>query len=230
MGEAAATSAKVILEYIRTLIWPVIVILALLIFASDVSKILREGEISVGNVKIIGQRINQISENAQTELDEIRAELAALQEQGDTASTVKTEAEDLERRVEQLGDNIGREFQQIQRALQPATRETASRNGDEDPAATIAAEHEDRGFHCLIERDIRGALEAFGAAKKTCPEYHNVAEIHRLLSSRQRSLAGAGEDQQKEVWSDIYRTILKDYSWGMSKEYRTQFRDYLAES
>lgn len=79
-----------------------------------------------------------------------------------------------------------------------------------DPETAPAPEAERAGFAALVQQDHATALAAFRRAEEAWPEYHNVAEIRRLLERVQPA--------SDAEWRALYRTILTDYSWGMPAE------------
>jgi len=83
------------------------------------------------------------------------------------------------------------------------------------PGAEDAPSLERRGFEALLANDIPAAREAFAAAEKAWPEYHNVAEIHDLLSRLSETLPRGSNSLPADVHRETLRLILQDYSWGM---------------
>ena len=81
------------------------------------------------------------------------------------------------------------------------------------PGAANAPDLERRGFEALLANDIRAARDAFRAAEKAWPEYHNVAEIARtldgLMKPGQAAIDGVLEPAAVKM---LYRQILRDYS------------------
>jgi hypothetical protein len=82
---------------------------------------------------------------------------------------------------------------------------------------------EKQGFEALLNRDFSGAEQALSQAVRLWPEYHNVAEVRKLLLSNQAKLK-AGDDQ---AWKEIYAAIIGRYSWGLSPIYLTRVREAL---
>ena len=76
------------------------------------------------------------------------------------------------------------------------------------------------GFLALLDRDINGAITAFDNAHKIWPDYHNVAELKRLLLSKQRRLA----DRKSTEWKKLYQVIVEKYSWGMDRDLLTKMK------
>lgn len=90
------------------------------------------------------------------------------------------------------------------------------------PGAEDAPTLERQGFEALLENDIPAARDAFAAAEKAWPEYHNVAEIHRLLAKVSGGLRPGTESLPEAEHHKVMRTIMQDYSWGMPPAIRTK--------
>jgi hypothetical protein len=85
-----------------------------------------------------------------------------------------------------------------------------------DPTTASAPEAERVGFDALLARDHDAALAAFRRAEAAWPDYHNVAEIRRLLERT--------TPESPAAWRDLYDTILTDYVWGMPEDQREAMR------
>jgi hypothetical protein len=85
-----------------------------------------------------------------------------------------------------------------------------------DPATASAPEAERVGFDALLARDHAAALAAFRRAEAAWPDYHNVAEIRRLLERTSPASDAA--------WHTLYETILTEYVWGMPEDQRRAMR------
>jgi|GEM_PF-5237252 len=84
------------------------------------------------------------------------------------------------------------------------------------PGAADAPTLERQGFEALLNNDIRAAYEAFRAAEKAWPEYHNVAEIARVLGKiLEPGQPGADGILGPASLKALYEEVLRDYSWGM---------------
>ena len=82
--------------------------------------------------------------------------------------------------------------------------------------SSSASDLERSGFQNLIAGQYEQALADFAEAEKVYPEYHNVAEIARLLRREQQSLS------DPEARERVLRRILAEYSWGMSPELKSR--------
>lgn len=218
---------RIILDYLRVLMWPAVLVVVILIYQSDVREILRNREVKVAGVFEIGKKVEQIEENASEELADIRALLEALSNQSPSdaeivVADIGTKLTNIERNLSQQVEQIKRAQQQAQ-TVPPISREQlAPRLAPEESAATL----ERSGFEALLERDVTAARAAFEAAYTRLPDFHNVDEIRKLLREKEQNLA----DPDSTAWSQLYRIILSDLSWGLPKELRPEFRKRATES
>lgn len=90
------------------------------------------------------------------------------------------------------------------------------------PGAKDAPTLERQGFEALLANDIPAARDAFAAAEKAWSEYHNVAEIHRLLTEVSAQLRPGSRSLPPAELHEVMRLILRDFSWGMPPAIRTQ--------
>ena len=93
------------------------------------------------------------------------------------------------------------------------------------PGASNTPELERQGFEALLAKDIRAARDAFRAAEKAWPEYHNVAEIARVLDT----LLKPGQPGQDGILGPtslkaLYNQVLRDYSWGMPPDLKARMQ------
>lgn len=216
---------RLILDYLRALIWPVAVVVALIAYGPQIEEILAEREVDLFGLRI-GERLHQIDVNVQQEIRDIRAQLVELRQAPEAEKPAI--AERLAAQVESLEANLGREIRQIRQEAPSAAPEPAPAPGQR-PAAResslptgelSAADYERQGFSALIDRDAPRALANFDAAWRAFPRYHNVEEIRNLLEQRLDEL----QDPDSRAWQDVYRTILARYSWGMPPEARGAMR------
>lgn len=90
------------------------------------------------------------------------------------------------------------------------------------PSASDAPALERKGFEALLDNDIPAARDAFAAAEKAWPEYHNVAEIRALLDRLAKTLPAGVKSLPVDTHRETLKTILNDYSWGMPADLRTR--------
>ncbi len=216
---------RLLLDYLRALIWPIAVVVALIAYGPQIEKILTEREVDLFGLRI-GERLQQIDVNVQQEIQDIRAQLAELRDA--PAAEKQAIAERLVAQVESLEANLGREIRQI-REETPAAAPEAAPGAPQPPTERAsrlptgersAADYERQGFSALIERNATRALANFDAAWRAFPRYHNVEEIRNLLERRLDQL----QDPDSPAWPDLYRTILTKHSWGMPQEAREAMR------
>lgn len=221
---------RLILDYVRTFMWPVLVLVLLFGYGDRIWNLLDSREFELAGVLKLGQQVSQIKENTNEELDDIRALLAAVQTGGGSTTRI---VRDIETKLGKVERNLEREVQQIRSvdtrqaarssSVQKSIRPSVASSG-KDAARAQALERE--GFEALLKRDIAAARTAFGAAFAAYPEYHNVKEISALLDSKQASLA----NPRSREWDTLNQRILTDLSWGMPTDLRPRFRSSVTRS
>jgi len=214
---------RLVLDYIKAFLWPVVAVIVVLIYQDDVRKILLEREVDIFGLRI-GERVEQIEFQALAEIDDIRLLLETQQAESSAAASPEL-AEDISTKLSSLERNLSREIAQVQseqqamQAAPPAQRQAAAPEAA-DSRATLAAAAERRGFEALIRHDVVEAIAAFDDARSIWPEYHNVAEIGRTLRKLQDRLA----DPESPAWQQVYREVLTRYSWGLPADLRNAIR------
>jgi len=194
--------AKIILEYIKVLIWPFILIMGFYFYSEKLFGLIENREIDAFGLKI-GKQLDDVSSN-------YKAELEALK------TSIKNSKDSfLLKKVEIIEINLERELTQV--------KQTALNK--EAPSSTIArktkvAKLERDGFIAIINRDQNGAISAFSEASNLWPDYHNVSEIEKLLQKNKQRLSN---DKSAEAWNRVIKTISEQYSWGMPNDIRVQF-------
>lgn len=213
---------RLILDYLRTFLWPMVVLVVILVYRDDVRTILNTREVKVAGVFELGQQVAQIEEQTSEELADIGSLLEALRSRsGAEAEAVVSDIESKLSKVERnLNQQVGRIQSASQQQVQAPVRSPPEPPMSATAAGQSAAELERQGFQALLDKDLPAAAEAFAAAFKRWPDYHNVDEINKLLRGHARGAAQLDET----TWSKLYRTILTDLSWGMPKGLRPEFR------
>ncbi|GAB4394654.1 MAG: hypothetical protein Tsb0032_21810 [Kiloniellaceae bacterium] len=213
---------RLVLDYIKAFMWPVVAIIVVLIYQDDVRQILSEREVDIFGLRI-GERVEQIESQAMAEIEDLRLLLEAQQAALDAEAAPELRA-DIETKLQSLENNLSREIARLQveqQALQaapPAQRQiTVEAEGNR---ASRAAAAERRGFEALLDREVRTALQAFEEARAIWPDYHNVAEIARLLDRQREQL----DSPDSPAWPQLYREILTRYSWGLPEDIRAEIR------
>lgn len=221
---------RLILDYLRTFMWPLLIAGLLLGYGDKVWDLLGNREVEVAGLFKIGQQVAQIKENTNEELNDIRALLGAVRNgDGSTTKIVR----DIEAKLGKVERNLEREVRQInsadttQAAPSPSAKKSITAPKPAPAAAAAKAQVLERqGFEALLKRDVAAARKAFGAAFAAYPEYHNVKEIGALLESKHTELA----DPRSLEWDRLNQRILTDLSWGMPSELRPRFRSAVTRS
>jgi hypothetical protein len=218
----AESNARLILDYVKVMMWPLIFLGIFLTSRQELLDIVSNREVDAFGLRI-GERVTEVQANASTELEEITRMIQELRDDDVAEPAV---AEQIAARVDSLSRNLERDITQIseaaapRRLLTPASASSAERRG------VLAANSEARGFNALLRMDLDGAVDAFSEAEEAWPEYHNVAEIHRLLVTiREEAGAASNETGTEQLWKELYTTLLTSYSWGMSADIRQRMRD-----
>lgn len=219
MENNAESRARLILDYIRTLLWPVILVIAVVAYKDDVFEILKEREIEVAGLRI-GQRVSEVKSNFQAEMEDLRKMVEELAKADSGTGDDAARAEHVLERISGLERNLQREFTQIQEQTAVAGRAGTPALTKPPESREQAGVWEGRGFAALLNKDVDEAIAAFEQAKLAWPDYHNVAEIERFLQTRRNDLAAGSTD----AWKDVYQTILTRFSWGMPTPVREQMR------
>jgi hypothetical protein len=77
----------------------------------------------------------------------------------------------------------------------------------------------------LLAQDLRSARDAFRAAERAWPEYHNVAEIAGVLDKLlQPGQPGADGILGPASLKALYEEVLRDYSWGMPQDLKARLQ------
>lgn len=211
-GKNTYEAAKLVLEYIRVFMWPVVLIIALFLFKEDVAKIFREREIEVAGLKI-GQRINEVKENlnnietnAQIELTDIRELVEELKTVAVQSPTDIPQASDnVTEKIEALSANLDKEIGRLRQETM-TVQENVPQEQSPPNQKQRAKSLELQGFQELLAKNIDGAIEAFTKAETFWPDYHNVAEIKRLLLSERKTLSASSNTTDTIVWKELYKT------------------------
>ncbi len=213
---------RLVLDYLRTLLWPAVVLGVVLIYQDDVRKILETREVKVAGVFELGQQVAQIEDNTSEELADIGSLLAALRAR--SGAEVEVLVSDIESKLSKVEQNLNKQVEEIQVAQQQVQLpvEAPAKGRPSSPTdVETADDFERRGFEALLAQDVKAAMNAFEAAYARWPTYHNVDEIRKLLQQHQRALA----EHDPDAWATVYRAILSDYSWGMPKDLRPEYRE-----
>ncbi|TQV82099.1 hypothetical protein [Denitrobaculum tricleocarpae] len=220
---------RLVLDYLKTFMWPVIALVVVILFQDDVRGILENREVELAGVVRIGPQIEQLQQQATEEIADIRALLQTQTERGGGADpeAAGQVTADIENKLTKLSSRLTRGVEQIQQ-----TAPVVVRNQGVTPAAAQeerlqrVSALERHGFSALLDRDVQAAIKAFGEAVAIWPEYHNVSAVSDLLTTWENELS----DAQSPKWSELYRTVLTDLSWGMPSDLRPEFRSLATKS
>ena len=212
---------RLILEYIRAFLWPVVALVVILVYQDDVRTLLQERQVDIFGLRI-GERVEQIESRALAEISDIKALLDEQQSRLSGSGSPEVLA-DVGAKLSSLERNLSREIasvQAVQSVPAAALPERSVAAVEPNTRSERAAAAERQGFEALIQRDLGAATRAFEQARTIWPDYHNVAEISRLLSAT----------RAEPDWPELYRTILTQYSWGLPEDLRPALREGAAQA
>lgn len=220
MSEAESPYAlgRLILDYIRSFLWPAVALIVVFVYQDDVRTLLFERQVDIFGLRI-GERVQEVESQALAEIADIRALLDELQ----TDAATPELQQDIGEKLTQFERNLSREIAQVRTApaaAAPVPVAAAVQAPAADARSERAGAAERAGFEALLARDADAALRHFDAARGIWPEYHNVAEIGRLLRKWEERLSS----RPQEAWPALYREILTRYSWGMPNDLRPALR------
>jgi len=163
--------AGLVLDSVRTLLWPVLIVWAFFAFQDDILEILRAREVEVAGAFKVGQRIDDLARHTESELADLERMLTALRSAPDDPERVRAVSEAATARLKALQRDVTREAAQIrtENISPPEARPDASATPTTDPRAQ-AREFEAVGFERLLARDLDGAREAFADAARRWPD------------------------------------------------------------
>jgi hypothetical protein len=192
---------NLILEYVKVLLWPVILIAGFAFYSDKLFGIIENREIDAFGLKI-GNRLEEVVSNYKTELEALKIDIS---DSNDSA---------LLKKVEIIEMNLDRGLTQVKQAA--LTKEDPSSSNIRKERV---AKFERNGFTAIISRDVVGAITAFSDASDVWPTYHNVSEIRTLLVINKQKLDG---DDSKAAWTEVIKKINDEYSWGIPSDIRKQ--------
>lgn len=239
---------RLILDYLRTFMWPVIVVALAIFYFEDLMEVIKGREVNIFGLEV-GPAVAQLQETTKQELADLQALVAELKanyrreleaagrsETGAPAEAVVSEqtqqaAQAVETKLSSLRANLDREAQALreaaiqqalpqQTAVPPSPVQMAPVPGLPTARSEQAAAFERAGFQAILERRLDEAIRAFERAREAWPEYHNADEIANYLARMQANQAPLDDAD----WAAIDRTMLTRYSWGMPADLRDTFR------
>jgi tetratricopeptide (TPR) repeat protein len=114
----------------------------------------------------------------------------------------------------QIADGIKVE-EKIDRANSPLSAADNNTSQELKSVKLTADDFEKLGFENLRDKNYEKAKENFKSSYEIYPTLHNVYEITRLLDKINPT--------DNNSWNQIYSIILKNYSWGIPADIRTDF-------
>ncbi|GAB2198491.1 hypothetical protein [Sessilibacter sp. MAH4] len=189
--------ARLILDFLKTSIWPIVTLVFFLVYGDRVLSILSSREIDVFGVQI-GQQINNFSHVHEQQISDLKRELLVRQPQLQEANI-----DWLTQELDKISVNVNSDLTAMR------SQTTEPEKFDKIDQHNQAQIEEKRGFDALLNRDIDSAITAFDKARKLWPQYHNVDEIYRLLEQYK------GKLNQKDQWKLFCEELTGKYSWGM---------------
>lgn len=193
--------AKIILEYIKILMWPAILVIIVFTYEETILDLIKNREIDAFGLKI-GPRIEDISKNYVTAVDDI---VAGIDDTEDNRTLLI--------KLDSLRKNVTKELSLVQEQTAPTLIE-----GRVVSKLVSVAKHERLGFEAILGQDVDSAIQQFGLASTTWPDYHNVSEIEKQLIKAKATL------NTNENWSKFNKLVLQKYSWGMPADLRSKFK------
>ena len=195
--------ARLILDYLKVLLWPLVLLFALLFYGDQIVEILETRNVNAFGVSISGD-LNSLSENYEQEISSLKKQIAELESDN---------KDQLINKLDRISGNVKQEISLMR------TKITNPESGALIDKKQQAITAERQGFEAIVKGDIDQALARFAQAKELWPTYHNVVEIYRLLTNNARVLSGAGRDVP-EQWAKVCGVILEKYSWGIPPDIR----------
>ena len=171
---------ELILEAIKILLWPILIVIAAIFLQDDVIEILKGRTWKIGILEV-GDRIGALENDVQNELVEQKDYLNKILDNSSDSNKVRAYVQQALSSIEHAQIGVKEEMRTIQDAI-PERRQSqvvSPQTTEEKPKT--AQGWEDLGFNKLVEQEIGDAIEAFTESEKLWPNYHNVSEIRRLL-------------------------------------------------
>lgn len=214
--------AMLVLEYLKVIIWPALLLAGVLMFKPQIVDILKTRELSLGPVTV-GKKIEDIGDSMQQQLAVQKRYIEQIDANANDPALVRENARWLLGVIPSVQKNVGQDIDALKNEIQ-AGGTAPSRGGVAAPTESpkTARDWELKGFEALLAKDVDAAISAFSQAEALSPTYHNVAEIHRLLADKRELLKAKDAD-----WKSVYKPIAGRYSWGMPAEFMNRLKNEL---
>ncbi len=207
--------AEFILEVIKLLLWPTLIVIAVMWLQDDVIDLLKSRTWKIGIIEV-GNKIENLENTVQGELILQKDYLIKILNNSSDSTKVREYVHLAMGSIENAQSGVKKDIQSIQETI-PERRESqlvSQQTMEEKPKTAKRWEY--LGFNNLVEMEIDDAIEAFTESEKLWPNYHNVSEI-RLLLVEKREILKAKDSPE---WRALYNEILEKYSWGMPSDIR----------
>jgi hypothetical protein len=135
-----------------------------------------------------------------TKILDVAEKIAQAEIDGEQAKTAKAAAKEAEEKADQEKSKVKLEKLEL--------TEGASRSESESNRSSVV-DWERKGFRCIANKDIDGAMLSFDEAYNIYPTYHSVAEIRELLKNQKNKLA----DPKAKEWKTVIDKIVRSYGW-----------------
>jgi replication initiation and membrane attachment protein DnaB len=216
------TKPEFILESIKVFMWPVIILIALFWFGSDLKEMLSNRSFKIGMVEV-GDRISNLEGSVQGGLISQKDVLNQILENANDSVKVRELTEKALQDIKNTQIDIQEEIQNISKAVPELSQATPEQVKSSSAKTLTAQDWEEKGFQALLNRNIDGVIQALTESEKIRPNLHNVSEIRRLMVKNKVSLS----DPTSEQWKIVYAEILEKYSWGLPSSARQQMEAYI---
>ena len=229
MKMAEKSRTELMLEVIKILIWPVLIVSGIFWLGDDFKEILKSRTWKIGGVIEVGDRISNLQSTLQDELISQKDALNKIIANSADPVKVRNLAAAALKDIESAQKGVAKEIENIQQTIPETQRQLSGQSFPQEANRKnprTARDWENIGFKHLISRDVASAIQAFSEAEKIWPDYHNVSEIRQLLVRNKELL----ETKESAAWKELYQTLLRQYSWGMPPEIRQEVQKNLQQT
>lgn len=196
--------AKLVLDYIKALMWPMILAIVLFMYSDEVLEIISTREVDAFGLKL-GGTLDNLAETYEAEIAVLKSQIAEFE------SNNEGQKGELISKLNSISSNVRQDLTALRSKVESPSNDVTT-NKEEAMAA------EQQGFEALKNKNIDLAIAQFAIAKEKWPNYHNVDELHTLLNRMRGQLRSPAQ------WQKLYQTILTNYSWGMTKSVRAELQ------
>ncbi len=198
--------ARILLEYIKILIWPSILVASFYFYGDELINILKNREVDAFGLRI-GSQIEDISKNYEEQISQLKEELEGRSDSQDLLDKVQSMESSLEKQLAHVKSTALLDQTSLSRLSKKERVESLER----------------AGFEAILQRDVDAAIESFSKARELWPDFHNVSEIRNLLVQNKEALV---DTEDSVSWKSVVNTILTKNSWGMPQDIREKFVEF----